>query len=1802
MTRRLGGIGSRSLSVLASLSLRLFVVAMMLVMPAGLLGCGGDDNNPIVSTMEAGTEAAAPDAASDAASDAHATIDANDGGGNHVVDAEAGVAVKTLISVQVTPPSATLHLAATQQYAATANYSDGTTTDVSATATWSSADSTIATVSATGLVTATMKSGSTTVTATITVAGVQKAGSAAVIVSPAALSSVSVTPATATIPAGSTQQFDAKATYADNTTVDVTSQATWASATAATATISNLGLASGLAAGTSNITAAFNGQTGTAMLTVSTATLVSISVSPASGTTSVGGSDVHFTANAVYSDNTNHDVTTAVAWTSSSTATATIGAATGIAHAVAAGSSTITATYQGKTATAGLAVTGATLTSVTVTPPTATIPGGTTQQFTATATFSDGTTQNVSSSASWQSSAPTIATVSTIGVATGVMAGNASITAAFGGMTSAAATLNVTVGLLQTITISPASPQFVPLGLTVPFTATGAFSDGTSADISALVTWSSTPAGFVSFTGSTATGSAAGVTTVTASMSGKTSNGTAVTVTTAVLQSIAVTPTAPATLHVNATQAFAATGTFSDTTTHDITGSVVWASSVPATATITSGATAPGVATGVANGTTSITAASGTITSPAVVLNVNPATLVTITLHPSALTTLPVGQTQPFTATGTYSDGTTGDVTATVTWDATDNSGTATPDFTAVNGLVTAVSSTAALPGGGGFAAGQGLVRAHQGAIVGVAPIKVTATTITGINVSCTGPNFVSPGTLTCIPAGQGFSIACTAIATFSDSTTSDITATASWSSSTTATATAAGLANGQEIFSVVGAGSTNAIATQGGQTSPAAGGNAITAQTETISNTLAITNGVGGLSVGQTNGLGATASYAGTGVCAGTVSFVVTSLATWQSSDTTIATVSNATATKGLVTAIAAGTATISADFQGQSGNFGQTVNGHCLQSIAIDQVAPTYPQDVFVPLTVKGFYSDAPTVGVQLSSSSSPGNTGIWSSVAVTATSGAWQLNTGAFGGGPLGFAIAGGCSGPVIDSTTVTIDTTTLPTGVTVTPATSTINLGATVDYTATATYPTYGPFSVALQSTWSTTPVTGSLGFGAAPAPSLAERLTHTGTTAGSYTITAVYRNQTGTASLTVSGTHTVTAIAVSSAVVGTLPGTALDAINGAPVGLPITFGVTVNYSDGLSDHSLTGVTFASATAGVLSGFTGNVATTTTAGTTNVTASVAGFTSANQAVIVNANILTSISASPGPVTIPENTTQALSITGTYNLGAQLFHIEGLVTSQSANTTVATVTTTPTGTSFTTKAVASAVVLSFLKDGVTGTDNVTVAGTCVTAITVTPATVTTLPIGSTQAFTAMATASDGTSSDATGVVAWGPASDGTVVNNGGGSFTGAAAGSDMITATLTGLGVCAGGNAATTTVVGTASLTVTPAAVASITVDTAPTGGLVELPSGESRQLQVLATLTDGTTNVDVTSLATFVAGAPSIASVSATGLVTGNTAGVGSINVSYAPTSVTATPITFTVETCGMPLVGINEVGGNIAVGQSELFTATAVYGTPAGCTATLTERTFDATAGAAWASSNTTAATIVSGGANAGKLTALAAGTTNVTAAYKGGTSPIVVVTPIAVTLSTLTITAGGTVPKGGSETVTVAALWSDGGHYPAPPVSWAVADNTVLTIDGSNVLHGVAVGSTTYVAQSGSVTSNTLTGNVSAACISSITLSSPTGTTLPVGVPFTVAFSCTTSDNSVLPCAPLFGTTGADIDTAFFTGSAAFATSGQARIGATGAGTVTATISAVNGGCGLGVAATPLAITGGTATLQRASR
>jgi hypothetical protein len=423
-----------------------------------------------------------------------------------------------------------------------------------------------------------------------------------------------------------------------------------------------------------------------------------------------------------YSNGTTQNLTALASWQSSNTSVATV-SSTGLATAVAAGSTQIYAFYQGQSANVVLTVSSATLSSLSVTPTTATIASGTTQQFTATGTPSDGSTQNLTNSVTWSSSLQSVATINASGLATGEATGEP----------HHLSHLQHFLILCRNRRLERSAPWHRPWRSDHcghgwidhdyrcgdgrhgdPQLDHDHSSGAHSADWShyaadghrQLFRWQHCQhkfSGSVDFLNArdrhrkhhwTVTAKASGRTNVTATMSSVTGTN-AVMVTSAVLQSIVVqTPETsfPLGLSVQLT----AIGTYSDSSTQNLTSSVTWSSQTPSIGVVNSSGLATGVRTGAFNAAATFDGVTGTLQ-----LNVTGAVLQSIAVTPAnqIIVNLP-GNTLQFTATGSYTDGTTQNITNSVHWSLGGvDVGTisATGSFSAVAiglGTVTATSGT----------------------------------------------------------------------------------------------------------------------------------------------------------------------------------------------------------------------------------------------------------------------------------------------------------------------------------------------------------------------------------------------------------------------------------------------------------------------------------------------------------------------------------------------------------------------------------------------------------------------------------------------------------------------------------------------------------------------------------------------------------------------------------------------------------------------------------------------------------------------------------------------------------------------------------------------------------------------------------------------------------------------------------------------------------------------------------------------------------------------------------------------------
>jgi len=106
----------------------------------------------------------------------------------------------------------------------------------------------------------------------------------------------------------------------------------------------------------------------------------------------------------------------------------------------------------------------------------------------AVGTYNDGSTKTLGSGVQWSSATPSVATVSSSGVVTGVSTGTSAITGSFQTQSNSA-TITVQVANIQSITVTPANPT-IAQGSTEQFKAMANTASG-PVDITTSATWNS---------------------------------------------------------------------------------------------------------------------------------------------------------------------------------------------------------------------------------------------------------------------------------------------------------------------------------------------------------------------------------------------------------------------------------------------------------------------------------------------------------------------------------------------------------------------------------------------------------------------------------------------------------------------------------------------------------------------------------------------------------------------------------------------------------------------------------------------------------------------------------------------------------------------------------------------------------------------------------------------------------------------------------------------------------------------------------------------------------------------------------------------------------------------------------------------------------------------------------------------------------------------------------------------------------------------------------------------------------------
>ncbi|MGD6736199.1 Ig-like domain-containing protein, partial [Photobacterium leiognathi subsp. mandapamensis] len=668
--------------------------------------------------------------------------------------ANVNVTAAVVTDITITDAAVTVAKGQTQQLTVMATYSDGTSIALSDSVSWKSSDVAVAKVTSGGLVTG-LGTGVATLTAMI---GGVISNEITVNVTAAVITDIAVPHVEVAVAEGQTQQLAVKATFSDGTSSDLSDSVTWKSDDTTVVEVMPGGYIKGVGVGNASIAVCKNGiRIDTVKVNVTEATITDITVTPSTKNIPKGQT-LFLKAIATYSDDTFSDVSHSVAWMSDNTAVATV-TKNGQLFANHKGRVGVIASKDGITSnTVHMNVTEAIITEITVTPATVGILIGQTEQLIATAIYSDGRSFDISRSVTWTSEDTAVATITMNGLLFANHEGKTLITAFKDDIISNRVNVNVKEAFITGIAVTP-SPVNVAKGQTQQLVAAAIYSDDSSSDISRSSIWAcgNTEVATVTSNG-LLFGSHAGNTTVTATKDDITSDAVVVNVTAATITDIAVTPS-PVNVAKGQTQQLSVMATYSDGTSSDVTSSVTWKSEDTATVTVTPS----GLLSAVKAGSTTLTAIKDGIISNIVTVNVTSAVITDITVIPSPVN-VAKGQTQQLSVMATYSDGTSSDVTSSVTWKSED---TATVTVTP-SGLLSAVK-----------AGSTTLTAIKDGIISNIVTVNVTSAVITDITVI---PSLVN------IEKGQTRQLSVKA--NYSDGTSSDVTSSVTWKSEDTATVT----------------------------------------------------------------------------------------------------------------------------------------------------------------------------------------------------------------------------------------------------------------------------------------------------------------------------------------------------------------------------------------------------------------------------------------------------------------------------------------------------------------------------------------------------------------------------------------------------------------------------------------------------------------------------------------------------------------------------------------------------------------------------------------------------------------------------------------------------------------------------------------------------------------------------------------------------------------------------------------------------------------------------------------------------
>jgi uncharacterized protein YjdB len=571
------------------------------------------------------------------------TITAYESGTAVISGAYGGKTTSVTVSVDVptelTTSSKEVYMEAGAKYQADAIavYSDDTEVAVTEDAVWSSSDKTVAEV-ANGIITG-VASGIASITATF-------GGETVTLqVSVAVAKRVEASKTQVSLILKGTQAITLTATYADGSTKDVTSLATWSSSNEDVADAVK-GTITGYGAGSAAITATYGTKSTTIKVDVDKTS--KLDVSEQSVFLQLNGTK-QLKLTVEYADGRTSDVTDTAEWSSSDESIAYVNK--GLVTGYKFGTATVTAKFNGKTVQTTVDV--ETARNLDVNPDKVEMNAGDTTGVTLKATYADGTTKDVTAVADWSSTDEDVALV-TDGIIKAYKMGSATIKGTYGGKTAEVA---VSVDLPTKLTVVS---KTVNLNVDEEHQTvlTAHYSDGHTEVVTGDATWSSADEETANVKDGLIMGITEGKTTVTA-----TYGSYSVKITVNVGQADQLEPsTRLVTLSVSDSEQITLTATDLDGVSKDVTDDAIWKSSKTSVADVKKG-----LVKAYAKGTATITATYG---GQSVTISVQVDQLTKIEASEMSVSLKSAG-TATVTVTVTFSDGKTKDVTSLAEWTTT---------------------------------------------------------------------------------------------------------------------------------------------------------------------------------------------------------------------------------------------------------------------------------------------------------------------------------------------------------------------------------------------------------------------------------------------------------------------------------------------------------------------------------------------------------------------------------------------------------------------------------------------------------------------------------------------------------------------------------------------------------------------------------------------------------------------------------------------------------------------------------------------------------------------------------------------------------------------------------------------------------------------------------------------------------------------------------------------------------------------------------------------------------------------------